>query len=116
MALNLEESAARQGADFRTAKAFEQSHAPLAMRTAGSLGADQHQLGGMGRMTRGVSQRDHAAKRRTQHDWIYDAEDVAECVDVVAPLRQVPALARTILAAAIAAMVEINDLGDVSQG
>ena len=116
MALDLQEPAARQGADFRAAKAFEQRHAPVSMRASGGLGADQHQLGGVGRMARGVSQRDHAAERRAQHDRIDDAQGVAERAHVVAPLRQVPALPGTVLAAAIAAMVEIDDLGDVRQG
>jgi hypothetical protein len=31
-------------------------------------------------------------------------------------LRQIPALVRTVLAAAITAMVEIDDLGDIGQG
>jgi hypothetical protein len=60
--LNLEESAAREGADFRAAKASEQLDAPVPVRTAGGLGADEHELGWMGRMAGGVCQRDHAAE------------------------------------------------------
>mgnify|MGYP003694260805 CR=1 FL=1 len=44
-----------------------------------------------------------------------DAERVTERAHVVAPLRQIPALPRAILAAAVAAMVEIDDLGDIGQ-
>jgi hypothetical protein len=69
----------------------------------------------MTRMARGVRQRDHAAERGAKHDWTGNSQSVAERPDVIAPLRQIPALARTILAAAIAAMVEIDDLGDIGQ-
>ena len=44
-----------------------------------------------------------------------DAERVTERAHVITPLRQIPALLGTILAAAVAAMVEIDDLGDVGQ-
>ena len=67
-------------------------------------------------MAGGVGQRNHAAERRAEHDRIDDAERVAERAHVVAPLRQIPALPRAILAAAVAAMVEIDDLGDIGQG
>src|SRR6266852_2141291 len=70
----------------------------------------------MMRMAGGVGQRHHAAERRAQHDQTGDAQSVAECADVVTPLRQVPAFSRSILAAAVAAMVKINDLSDVGQG
>jgi hypothetical protein len=67
-------------------------------------------------VARGVGQGNHAAERGAQHDRIDNAERVAECAHIVAPLRQVPALAWAVLAAAIAAMVEIDDLGDIGQG
>ena len=67
-------------------------------------------------MAGGVGQRNHAAERRAEHDRIDDAERVAEGAHVVTPLRQIPALPRAILAAAVAAVVEIDDLGDVGQG
>jgi hypothetical protein len=85
--LNLEEPAARQGADFRAAKALEQRHASVSMRTSGSLGADEHQLAGMGGVAGGVSQRDHAAKRHAQDYRASDAQDIAEGAHVIAPLR-----------------------------
>src|SRR6266436_8692014 len=47
---------------------------------------------------------------------IGDAEGIAECAYVVAPLLQVPAFARTILASAIASMIQIDDLRDIGQG
>jgi hypothetical protein len=50
-----------------------------------------------------------------QHDRINDAEDVTEGAHVVAPLRQVPRLARPILAAAVATVVEIDDLRNIGQ-
>ena len=67
-------------------------------------------------MARGVGQRHHAAERCAEHDRVGDAERVAERAHVVAPLRQMPALPGTILASAIAAMIEIDDLRDIGQG
>jgi hypothetical protein len=46
----------------------------------------------MGRMAGGVSQGDHAAKRRAEDDRVDDAEDIAKGAHVIAPLRQVPGL------------------------
>jgi hypothetical protein len=57
------------------------------MRTSGSLGADEHQLAGVGGMAGGVSQRDHAAKRHAQDYRASDAQDIAEGAHVIAPLR-----------------------------
>jgi hypothetical protein len=70
----------------------------------------------MGTVARGISQRHHAAERYAQHDRVFDAEDVAEGAHVVAPLREIPAFARAVLAPAVAAMVEIVDLGGIGQG
>jgi hypothetical protein len=42
--LNLEESAARQGADFRAAEAFEQRHPPLAMLASARRRADEDEF------------------------------------------------------------------------
>ena len=66
-------------------------------------------------MPRGIGQCDHAAERRAEHDRIRDAERVTERAHVITPLRQIPALLGTVLAAAVAAVVEIDDLGDVGQ-
>src|SRR5436190_10185085 len=86
------------------------------MRTSGSLGADQHQLAGVGWMAGGVSQRDHAAKRHAQDYRTGDAQDIAERAHVIAPLRQIPAFPGTVLASTIASMIQIDDLNDISQG
>jgi hypothetical protein len=67
-------------------------------------------------MTGGIGQRDHAAERSAEHDWIGDAQRLAEGADIVAPLRQIPALPRAVLAAAVAAMVDVDDLRDIGQG
>ena len=67
-------------------------------------------------MARGIGQRDHPAERRAKHDRVDDAKCVAERAHVVAPLRQLPGLSRTVLAAAVAAVVEIDNLGDIGQG
>ena len=116
MALDLEEPAARQHADFGAAEAFEQRHPLLPVRASRGLGADQDQFCRMRWMARRVSKRDHAAERRAQHDRIDDAQGVAERAHVVAPLRQGPRLFGTVLAAAVAAMVEVDDLGDSAKG
>jgi hypothetical protein len=70
----------------------------------------------MGWMTCGVCQRDHPAKRCAQDDRLFDPEDLTECPDVIAPLRQVPALLWAILTSTIAAMIEIDDLNEIGQG
>ncbi len=116
MTLNLQESAARQGADLRAAKALKQRHAPVSMCTSGSLGADEQQLAGVGWMAGGVSQRDHAAKRHAQDYRTGDAQDIAERAHVIAPLPQIPAFPGTVLASTIASMIQIDDLSDISQG
>src|ERR1035437_1790903 len=115
LALNLQETAARQGADFRSAKAFEQHHAPVAIAASGGLRADEYELGGVTWMARGVSQRDHAAKRGAQNDRTSDAHGIAERPHVIAPLRQIPAFPRTILASTVTSMVQIDDLSDISR-
>src|SRR5260370_14846195 len=69
----------------------------------------------MVRMARGVRQRHHTAKRYAEDDRIHDAERVAERAYVVAPLRQVPAFPPTILASAIASMIQVDNLSDVRQ-
>src|SRR5215207_1116818 len=67
-------------------------------------------------MARGIGQRHHATEGRAEHDRVRNAERVTERAHVVAPVRQLPCLSRTILAAAVAAMVEIDDLGNIGQG
>ena len=113
---DLQETPPRQRADFGPAKALEQLDAPLRIGAADRLGADQNEFRRVIRMARRVGHRDHAAERGSQHDRIDDAERIAEGADVVAPLRERPALPRPVLAAAVAAMIEIDDLGDVRQG
>jgi hypothetical protein len=67
-------------------------------------------------MARGVGQRHHAAEGCAEHDRRGDAERIAKCAHVVAPLRQMPAFPWPILASAIAAMIEVDDLRDIGQG
>src|SRR3954468_8610742 len=71
--LNFYEPATCQGSEFWPAEAFEKLNSPFPIRASSSLGTDQHQLGGMCWMTCGVSQRDHAAKGRAQHDRLHYA-------------------------------------------
>ena len=116
MALTLEEPPARQRADLGSTEALEQRHAPIEMRITGGLGAHEDQLGRVLGMAGGIGQRYRASERRTVDDRPCDAERLAERVDIVGPLRQVPALARTRIAAAVAAMIEEHDLGHIGQG
>jgi hypothetical protein len=48
-------------------------------------------------------------------DRLFDAERVAKTFEIVRPLRESPAFARSVLAAAASAMIEIDDLGDVAE-
>jgi len=66
-------------------------------------------------MACGISQCHHAAERCAQHDRVFDAEDLAEGADVVAPLREIPRFPRAVLAPAVATVVEIDDLGGIGQ-
>jgi hypothetical protein len=50
-----------------------------------------------------------------QHNGLLDADSVAEGANVVAPLRQVPVRRVAMLAAAVAAVVEIDELGDICE-
>jgi hypothetical protein len=112
---NFQEAAPRQGADFRAPKSLEQFDAPVQIFGARRCSADEDQFRWVGRVSRGVGQRHHAAERRAQDNRIDDAKRLAERMHVVAPLREIPARARAVLAAAIAAMVEIDDLGNIGQ-
>jgi hypothetical protein len=116
VALCLQKAPPRQRAHFRAAETFEQFDTPVQMLGSGRGSADQDQLRRMCRMSGSIRQSHHAAERGAEHDRTRDAERLAEGVHVVAPLRQIPALARAVLAAADAAMVEIDDLGKVGQG
>src|SRR5262245_40023 len=75
------------------------------------LGADEDQLAGMRWMTRRVRHGDLAAKRGSQYNWTLNAEHVAERADVVTPLRKRPSLLRAPVAATIAAVIQIDQLG-----
>ena len=55
------------------------------------------------------------AKTGPIDDWLLDAEHLAECPHVVTPLGQVPSGGIIPAAAAVAAMIEVDDLGDVGQ-
>ena len=66
-------------------------------------------------MPRRVRHRDHAAERVAEHDRLLDAERVAEVAHVVAPLGEVPLLGRAAIAAAVAAVVEVDELRRVGE-
>ena len=69
----------------------------------------------MAGMARRIGLRDEAAEGGSEHDRLLDAERVAQRFQIVAPLRQRPAFARTVLAAPTAAMVVVDDLADVAE-
>jgi hypothetical protein len=82
---------------------------------AGGFRAHENKLAGMPGVPRSVCESDHAAERCAIDDGLLDAEHVAERLYVVAPLRQVPGLRIFSTATAIAAMIEVYDLRQVSQ-
>src|SRR5436190_23669486 len=111
-----EKAAVGECANLRSAEATEQFDALLKIRIADRFGADQNELRRMRGMPGGIGHGYHAAERNAEHDRMDDAERVAERPPVVTPLRQRPGLFRAGIAAAVAAMVEINDLCDVGEG
>src|SRR6266852_5903206 len=62
-----------------------------------------------------VRKRDESSKRPSQHYRLFDFEGVAETVNVVAPGFQIQSVGSTPIAAAIAAMVQVNELRDLGQ-
>ena len=66
-------------------------------------------------MARRVRHRDHPAERVAQYDRALDFQRVAERAQVVAPLRQIPFLGIAAIAAAVPAMIEIDDLRYLGQ-
>ena len=66
-------------------------------------------------MAHGIGLRDHAAEALAEHDRLFDAEAIAECLHVVAPLVQGPGCGRARLAAAIAAVIDVEHLRDVGE-
>ena len=62
-----------------------------------------------------VALRDEAAERLAEHDRLLDAEGIAEAHDVVGKGVERPLLGRAPVAAAMAAMVVVDDLRDVGQ-
>ena len=62
-----------------------------------------------------VGLRHEAAEGVAQHDRPDDPERVAECPDVIAPLRQIPGFGIGVSAAAVATVVKIDELRHVAQ-
>jgi hypothetical protein len=58
---------------------------------------------------------DEATEGLADHDGVFDAEGVAESDDVVGPHVEPPVLLTTGIAAAVAAMVVVDDLCDVGE-
>jgi hypothetical protein len=68
-------------------------------------------IGMAGRIAHG----DHAAERLAEHDRARDLERVAEGAHVVPPLIEVPALRLAAIAAAVAAVVQVDHLRGVGE-
>jgi len=63
-----------------------------------------------------VGANDVIVERRAENDGVDDSQDLAEGAHVITPLCEIPALPRAVFASAIAAVVQVDDLGDVGQG
>ncbi len=63
----------------------------------------------------GVEHGDEAPEGLAEHDRPLDLERLAEGAHVVGPLGEVPAVGGAAVAAALAAVVQVDDLGDVPQ-
>ena len=61
-------------------------------------------------MTRRIRHRDHPAERDAEHDRALDLQRLAKRAHIVAPLREIPFRRIAVIAAAVPAMVEIDDL------
>ncbi len=61
-------------------------------------------------MARRVRYRNHPAEREAEHDRPLDFQRLAKRAHIVAPLREIPLRRIAVIAAAVAAMVEIHDL------
>src|SRR5262245_46910852 len=110
-----EQAAARQGTYVRPSQLFEQGDAPLLVRAARGLGADQYELGRMRWMACGVGHGDFAAERGAQDDRTFDPQRRAEADDVITPLRQRPGVLCSPIAATVPAVIKADDWGDVGQ-
>ena len=61
-------------------------------------------------MTRRIRYRHHPAEREAEHDRMLDFQRLAKRAHVVAPLREIPFRRIAVIAAPVAAMVEVHDL------
>ena len=58
---------------------------------------------------------DEAAERDAEHDRPLDLQGLAQGFQVIGPLVEVPALRAAAIAAAVAAVIDIDELGDVDK-
>src|SRR5277367_4370490 len=78
--------------------------------------AAKNQLGGMIRMAQRVGHRDVTAERHAHDDGPFYLERIAQGLHVIAPLREFPLRGVFApIAAAVAAMIEVDDLRDVRE-
>jgi hypothetical protein len=85
------------------------------MRATRRFSADEDQLGRVSWVARRIGHGDLTAKRGSQDGWALDAKHIAESTHVVAPLSERPRLLWPSIAAAVAAVVQVDDLGAVGQ-
>jgi hypothetical protein len=83
---------------------------------AGSFCADEDQFAGLLKMPRGICEGDQAAKGRAIDDGLFDTECIAEPFLFISRLGQVPSSGVVSAATTVAAMIEVDNLGDVGQG
>ena len=110
----LDQSAPSQVADLGTAQGLKQRHAALGEGTAARGSADQDQLARVLGVPGGISLDHDAAKTGTQDDGTDDAQGVAEDAHVVGPLRQRPQRLRSMFTAAVASVVQVDELSHIA--
>ena len=98
---------------LRTTEALEDVEGSIKALTSG--GARQDEFRGMTWMTHGIGHRNKAAEGVAHDDRAVDFERFAKRLDVVGPVVECPAVGSGAVAASLAAMVEVDELGDVGE-
>src|SRR4029077_10582708 len=97
----------------QTAEALEDGKGSIEALTGRRTRQDE--LGGMAGVANGIGHCDEAAEGVAHHDWAFDFERVTKGPYVVGPMVQRPAVARGAIATALAAMVEVDQLGNLGK-
>src|SRR5262245_16957420 len=104
------ELAAGHGANFWASQFLEHRDLSVFVRAANGFSADQDQFAGMRWVARRIGHCDLASEGGSQDNRVLDAERVAEGADIITPLRQ-----RASVATAVATVIQVDDLGAISQ-